>query len=390
MIRKDSTRWSKALMPTYGQPTINLVKGKGCVVTDAQGNSYLDMLGGIATNILGHAHPAVTSAVKKQISTLGHVSNFYMHPNVLKLAEKLQDLTGDKGAKVFFCNSGAEANEAALKLSRRTNRSQIVATEGSFHGRTMGALSLTGQPAKRDPFKPLLSGIKHLPFGDVAAMRRAVTTRTAMVILEPIQGEAGVITPPARYLRQVREICDATGTIMAIDAVQTGMGRTGEWFGYEHEGIRPDVITIAKGLGGGLPLGAMIALGDYADLFKPGDHGTTFGGNPVACASGLAVIDYIEKKDLLSKVSRDETFLKESLATLSGVKLVRGRGLLLGIVLKRKIAFEVRDRLEDAGILVNAPSSSVIRIAPALNISQRELKQFLLIFSVVLRKAHHG
>jgi acetylornithine/N-succinyldiaminopimelate aminotransferase len=380
------TRWENSLQSNYGVPRLTLVSGKGAVVTDSDGNDYLDLLGGIATNILGHAHPAITSAVSKQISTLGHVSNFYIHPGVVALAEKLQSLTGDSGARVFFCNSGAEANEAALKLSRKTGRKRIVATQGSFHGRTMGALSLTGQPSKRDPFKPLLPGITHVPFGDLEVMKRKVNRRTAMVILEPILGEAGVIMPPAGYLKGIREICDRTGALMVVDCVQTGMGRTGEWFGYEYEGITPDVITLAKGLGGGLPLGAMIALGRTSRLFQPGDHGSTFGGNPVACASALAAIDVIQKKSLKGY----EAIIKSELSKLSGVREIRGQGLLLGIVLETENAAAVRDLLLSAGILVNAPSASVIRIAPSLTITEREVRKFVSIFTKVLKEDSHG
>jgi acetylornithine/N-succinyldiaminopimelate aminotransferase len=289
-------QWKNSLQANYATPTIELVSGKGAVVTDSKGVEYLDFLAGIATNVLGHAHPAVVKAVTKQISTLGHVSNFYAHPNVMELAEKLIEMTGEKSARVFFCNSGAEANEAALKLSRKTGRTRIVATHGSFHGRTMGALSLTGQSEKRDPFKPLIKDITHVPYGDMGAMLKKVSKKTAMVIVEPIMGEAGVIVPPHGYLQALRELCDETGTLLVFDCVQTGMGRTGDWFGYEYSGIRPDVITLAKGLGGGLPLGAMIALGDAASLFAPGDHGSTFGGNPVTTAAGLAVIKTIESK----------------------------------------------------------------------------------------------
>jgi acetylornithine/N-succinyldiaminopimelate aminotransferase len=384
------TRWENSLQSNYGVPRLTLVSGKGAVVTDSDGNDYLDLLGGIATNILGHAHPAITSAVSKQISTLGHVSNFYIHPGVVAVAEKLQSLTGDSGARVFFCNSGAEANEAALKLSRKTGRKRIVATQGSFHGRTMGALSLTGQPSKRDPFKPLLPGITHVPFGDLEVMKRKVNRRTAMVILEPILGEAGVIMPPAGYLKGIREICDRTGALMVVDCVQTGMGRTGEWFGYEYEGITPDVITLAKGLGGGLPLGAMIALGRTSRLFQPGDHGSTFGGNPVACASALAAIDVIQKKSLLVKVKGYEAIIKSELSKLSGVREIRGQGLLLGIVLETENAAAVRDLLLSAGILVNAPSASVIRIAPSLTITEREVRKFVSIFTKVLKEDSHG
>ena len=381
-----ASRWENSIQSNYGVPHLTLVSGKGVVVTDSEGNDFLDLLGGIATNILGHAHPAITSAVSKQISTLGHVSNFYMHPGVVALAEKLQSLTGDPGARVFFCNSGAEANEAALKLSRKTGRKRIVATQGSFHGRTMGALSLTGQPAKRDPFKPLLPGIRHVPFGDLDAMKRKVSRKTAMVIVEPILGEAGVIMPPAGYLKGIREVCDRTGALMVVDCVQTGMGRTGAWFGYEYEGIIPDAITLAKGLGGGLPLGAMLALGRTAKLFQPGDHGSTFGGNPVACASALAAIGVIEKKSLLIKAKGYEARLKGELSKLPGVQEVRGQGLLLGIVLSGENATQLLDSLLRAGVLVNAPSASVIRIAPALTITEKEINKFISIFTPDLRQ----
>lgn len=378
------------MQSNYGVPQLTLVSGKGSIVKDSDGNEYLDFLGGIATNILGHAHPAIIAAVSKQISTLGHVSNFYIHPGVVALAENLQSMTGDSGSRVFFCNSGAEANEAALKLSRKTGRKRIVATQGAFHGRTMGALSLTGQPAKRDPFKPLLPGISHVPFGDLEAMKRKINRKTAMVIVEPILGEAGVVMPPIGYLKGIREICDRTGALMVLDCVQTGMGRTGEWFGYEYEGIVPDVITLAKGLGGGLPLGAMIALGRTSHLFAPGDHGSTFGGNPVACASALAAIDVIEKKSLLKKAQIHEGLIKSELTKLPGVIEVRGQGLLLGIVLAEENSSEVKDALLRAGVLVNSPSPSVIRIAPALTVTGKEVGKFISIFSKVLKENSHG
>lgn len=373
--------WNKSLQSNYGTPTIELVSGKGAVVKDAKGASYLDFLAGIATSVLGHAHPAVVKAVSRQIATLGHVSNFYAHPNVLELSAKLAAMTGDKSARVFFCNSGAEANEAALKLSRKTGRTRIVATKEAFHGRTMGALSLTGQPAKRDPFKPLIKGITHVPYGDMGAMLRKVNRKTAMVIVEPIMGEAGVIVPPHGYLQALRELCDETGALLVFDCVQTGMGRTGDWFGYEYSEIKPDVITLAKGLGGGLPLGAMIALGEAADLFKPGDHGSTFGGNPVATAAGLAVIDTIEKKDLLKRVAQVGTDLMAEIALIEGVKNVRGAGLLIGVEFSEPIAKEVAKRCEKNGLLVNGNSETVIRLAPPLIITDVEIKKFLKIFS---------
>jgi len=377
-------RWKSSVQNNYGTPSIALVKGKGLVVTDADGKQYLDFLGGIATNILGHAHPAIIKAVTKQVSTLSHVSNFYVHPQAVELAEELAAMTSDKSAKVFFCQSGAEANEAALKLSRRTGKVRIVAAQGAFHGRTMGALSMTGQPAKREPFLPLVKGVKHVPFGDIEAMRKAITKKTAMVILEPIMGEAGVIVPPADYLREVRALCDAKGALLVIDAVQTGMGRTGDWFGYEYSGITPDVITLAKGLGGGLPLGAMIALGKAADLFQPGDHGSTFGGNPVTTAAGLAAIKFMESQKILKKVEKQGVYLMTELAVIPGVAEVRGAGLLLGIELETKKASDVALALQNEGVLVNAANPTTIRIAPALIVTDAQLKKFVSIFKKVM------
>ena len=380
-------RWDSSLQNNYGKPSIALVQGKGIVVTDADGNTYLDFLGGIATSILGHAHPAIVKAVTKQISTLSHVSNFYAHPNAIELAEKLAAMTGDKSAKVFFCQSGAEANEAALKLSRRTGKVRVVAAQGAFHGRTMGALSLTGQPSKREPFLPLIKGVKHVPFGDIDAMRKAISKKTAMVIIEPIMGEAGVIVPPSDYLQQLRQLCDKNGSLLVIDAVQTGMGRTGDWFGHEYSGITPDVITLAKGLGGGLPLGAMIALGKAADLFHAGDHGSTFGGNPVTTAAGLAAIEYIETKDILQKVEKQGAHLMQELALIPGVKEVRGAGLLLGIELESLKASDVSDAMRDAGILVNAANATTIRIAPALIVTDAQINKFISTFRKVITDA---
>ncbi|CAB4886984.1 unannotated protein [freshwater metagenome] len=374
-------QWDQSLQANYGSPTLELVSGKGAVVTDIKGNEYLDFLAGIATNVLGHAHPAVVKAVTKQISTLGHVSNFYAHPNVMALAAKLISMTEDKNARVFFCNSGAEANEAALKLSRKTGRTRIVATKDSFHGRTMGALSLTGQPGKRDPFKPLIKGITHVPYGDMGAMLKKVSKKTAMVIVEPIMGEAGVIVPPHGYLQALRELCDETGALLVFDCVQTGMGRTGDWFGYEYSGIKPDVITLAKGLGGGLPLGAMIALGDAANLFQPGDHGSTFGGNPVTTAAALAVIETIENKSLLERVSAAGVELMAELALIDGVKSVRGAGFLIGIEFSEPIAKIVAAQCQKSGVLVNGNSETVIRIAPPLIVTDREIARFIKIFA---------
>ena len=374
----------------YGIPTITLKSGKGLVVTDTSGKKYLDFLGGIATNVLGHAHPVIVRAVSKQVATLGHVSNFYSHPSGIALAAKLQQMTGDNTARVFFCNSGAEANEAALKLSRKTGRSKIVATTGSFHGRTMGALSLTGQPSKRNPFKPLLKGVKHVTFGDIAEMRKAVSKKTAMVIVEPIMGEAGVIVPPFGYLKELRDICNQHGVLLVFDCVQTGVGRTGTWFGYEEEKIRPDVITLAKGLGGGLPLGAMITLGSNVPKFAAGDHGTTFGGNPVAAAAGLAAIEFISKNRLMPAAKSFEKRLKIKLGAIRGVTEVRGRGLLLGIALDGGYAKALAAKLSDRGILVNAPNEETIRIAPALIVTKVQIDKFITVFKDCIQEVDHG
>jgi len=387
---KNQERWHVAMQNNYGIPPITLVKGRGAEVWDDNGKRYLDFLGGIATNILGHAHPAIVKAVTEQIGKLGHVSNLYSHKQGIELAEKLQDLVNDSSARIFFCNSGAEANEAAIKISRLTGRREIIAATGGFHGRTTGALSITGQDAKRTPFEPLLSGVKFVEFGDALAMRKAVSKKTAMVIIEAIQGENGVVVPEAGYLRKVRALCDQNGALLVIDAVQTGMGRTGEWFGYESEGIKPDIITLAKGLGGGLPLGAMITLGDRSPAFKPGEHGSTFGGNPVSCAAANAAIDFIVKKDVLKKVATSGKYLKVMLAKVPGVAQVRGRGLLLGIVLDANVATAVAARAMSNGLLINAPSRNVIRIAPPLIVSKKELSEFVKVFARTLNEVLNG
>ena len=377
-------------MTNYGTPSRTFVSGKGCVLKDDQGKAYLDFLAGIATNVLGHGHPAVVKAVTKQVSTLAHVSNFFAHPQGLRLASRLQEMTGDSQSRVFFCNSGAEANEAALKISRRTGRSRIVAAQGSFHGRTMGALSMTGQPSKREPFAPLLKGITHVPYGDLSAMSRAVSKKTAMIIVEPIMGEAGVITPEDGYLAGLREICDRVGALLVFDCVQTGIGRTGQWFGFEHEKVQPDVVTLAKGLGGGLPLGATIAYGRAAELLQPGDHGTTFGGNPIACAAANAVLDVIESKKLMKSARVFEKKIKKSLSAVPGVSEVRGRGMLIGIELRTPIAKKVAASMLEAGVIVNAANDQTIRIAPPLIVTTPQIEKFISIFKKVMKEAEHG
>jgi acetylornithine aminotransferase len=388
---KDSLKkWNSVMQSNYGTPSISLSKGKGIEVWDLDGVKYLDFLGGIATNLLGHNHPAIVAAVSKQIRQLSHVSNFYAHPVALELAEKLQEMTADKSARVFFCNSGAEANEAAIKIARLHRGRRIVAATGAFHGRTMGALSLTGQSSKRDAFKPLLPGVKHVKYGDIKALRRAVNKRTSMVILEPIMGEAGVVTPPNGYLKAARQICDANGALLAIDAVQTGMGRCGSWFGYEDEGIRPDLITIAKGLGGGLPLAAMITLGKTSDLFKAGSHGSTFGGNPVAAAAAIAVIDEIEKKKYLALNTVKGALIRNLISPIIGVEQVRGKGLLIGICVKENRAKQIAADMQSRGFLVNAASDDVIRIAPAYVVSERQIMSFVSAFNSSCEEIYRG
>ena len=383
-MKSVEQRWESVFQRSYGSPKLNIIKGKGAYLIDENGKRYLDFIGGIATNVLGHTHPVFVKAIKEQSNQVAHVSNLYANPTSLNLAEKLIQLTDAPDARVFFCNSGTEANEAAIKLSRKTGRTRIVSTIGAFHGRTIGALSITGQTEKRKPFLPLLDKVKYVPFGDIEAMRKTITKKTAMVIVEPIQGENGVIVPPAGYLKAIRQICDSTGALFVIDAIQTGMGRTGFWFGFEHEEITPDVITLAKGLGGGLPLGAMIAIGSAAELFKPGEHGSTFGGNPISCAAGLAAINEIEKRSLNEKALELGEFLKSELLNIEGVSEVRGRGLLLGIGLEKPWAKEIANYLLAKGVLVNSPNENTIRIAPPLIITKKEASKFVKVFSEVM------
>ena len=377
-------RWRHAMMDNYGTPELALVRGEGTVVWDEAGRSYLDMLGGIAVNALGHAHPAVVGAVSRQIATLGHVSNLYVAEPPVALAELLLALAGRPG-RVFFCNSGAEANETAFKLSRRTGRTHVVAAEGAFHGRTMGALALTGQPGKADPFRPLPGDVTHVPFGSVAALRDAVTDATAMVILEPIQGEQGVVVPPTGYLGAAREIATRHGALLVLDEVQTGVGRTGHWFAHQAEGVEPDVMTLAKGLGGGLPIGACMAFGPAADLLGPGSHASTFGGNPVSCAAALAVLGTISAEGLLDHVKRIGERLRRGIEGMRHplVAQVRGAGLLLGIVLNQPVSAAVTDALRDAGFLVNPIKPDVVRLAPPLVLSVEQVEAFLAALSTV-------
>lgn len=378
-------KWDDVFMANYGTPALTLVSGVGNKVKDTHGNEYLDFLGGIATNILGHAHPAITAAVTRQLSELTHVSNFYAHPQGLMLAEELQNLVGQSSARTFFCNSGAEANEAALKISRLTGRKKIVAFSNSFHGRTMGALSMTGQPSKRDPFKPLIPKISFLPYGDIKALKRGITQRTAMVIVEPIQGEAGVIVPPPGFLPALRDRCDATGALLAVDEVQTGMGRTGSWFAYQQAGVTPDIITLAKGLGGGLPLGATIGIGRAAALLQAGSHGSTFGGSPTSVAAARAAIAVIKQEQILERVTQLGAHVIAQASAIPGVREARGAGLLIGIELLNADAKVVQKKLEERGILVNAANPKTIRIAPALVTNSDDVERFLAALNSVLK-----
>ncbi|MFE9173730.1 acetylornithine transaminase [Streptomyces kebangsaanensis] len=374
-----TARWQGALMNNYGTPRLPLVRGEGARLWDADGNEYLDFVGGIAVNALGHAHPAVVEAVGRQIASLGHVSNLFVAEPPVALAERLLQLFGRDG-RVFFCNSGAEANEGAFKIGRLTGRRHMVATEGGFHGRTMGALALTGQPGKQEPFLPLPGEVTHVPYGDAQALAAAVTEDTALVVIEPIQGENGVVVPPPGYLKAARAITAATGALLVLDEVQTGIGRTGHWFEYQaHDGVLPDVVTLAKGLGGGLPLGATVAFGRAAGLLQPGQHGTTFGGNPVACAAGLAVLDTIAGEGLLENVKRQSEKLREGIESLGHPLTghVRGAGLLLGIVLTEPRAPQVQQAAQDAGFLVNVPAPDVVRLMPPLNLGDDAVDAFL-------------
>ncbi|TQF65482.1 acetylornithine transaminase [Rhodococcus spelaei] len=384
-------RWSHSLMNTYGVPRVALVRGEGAVVTDADGKQYLDLLAGIAVNILGHAHPAIVDAVTAQLSTLGHTSNLYATEPPIALAEQLLAHLGgsDVTGRVFLCNSGTEANEAAFKLARLTGRRKIIAAERAFHGRTMGALALTGQPDKRAPFEPMPAGVEHVPYGDIAALDAAVDSDTAAVFLEPIMGEAGVVVPPAGYLAEARRITAERGALLILDEVQTGIGRTGWFYAHQAVGIVPDVITLAKGLGGGMPIGACVATGAAADLLSPGKHGTTFGGNPVSAAAALAVLRTVTDLDLISHADSLGKHLIEEIEGLRHplVDHVRGAGLLLGIVLTSDLAPGVEAAAREAGYLVNAAQPGVIRLAPPLILTEAQADGFVAALPAILDTA---
>ena len=386
-------RFEAAFMANYGTPPIALTRGEGVRVWDADGREYLDCIAGIAVSVLGHAHPAVIEAVTQQIADIGHTSNLVLNLPALSLGERLRDLLG-ADTRVFLCNSGSEANEAALKIVRRYwegQRSQLVAAEGGFHGRTLGALSITGQPTKRAPFTPLVPDVTFVPYGDLPALRAAVTTQTAAVFLEPVQGEAGIIPAPAGYLAAAREACDASGALLVLDEIQGAMGRTGQWFSHQTlaPGVRPDLVTMAKGLGGGLPIGACLARGAAASVLRPGDHGSTFGGNPVACAAALAVLATIEREDLCGNARRMGERLAAGIGALDSPLLagVRGAGLWQAVLLTAPVAGAVEAAARTAGLLINAVQPAALRIAPALLIGPDHVDAAVSALGQALREA---
>ncbi|GAS90378.1 acetylornithine transaminase [Mycolicibacterium brisbanense] len=378
-------RWEAVMMNNYGTPPLALASGDGAVVTDTDGKQYLDLLGGIAVNLLGHRHPAVIEAVTAQLNTLGHTSNLYATEPGIALAEALVGHLGAP-ARAFFCNSGTEANEVAFKITRLTGKTNIVAAQGAFHGRTMGSLALTGQPTKQAPFEPLPGNVTHVPYGDVDALAAAVDATTAAVFLEPIMGEGGVVVPPAGYLVAAREITAKHGALLVLDEVQTGVGRTGAFFAHQHDGITPDVVTLAKGLGGGLPIGACLAVGAAGDLLTPGLHGSTFGGNPVCTAAALGVLRALSDGDLIARAGVLGKTIGHGIEELSHplVDHVRGKGLLQGIVLTAPSAKAVESAAREAGFLVNAAAADVIRLAPPLIITEDQINQFLTALPAVL------
>jgi acetylornithine aminotransferase len=388
-------RYTSALMNTFGPPKLVLTRGEGAHVWDENGTEYLDLLGGIAVNSLGHNHPALVEAVTEQLRTLGHISNFFASEPQVRLAEKLLALLSSSGepvetGRVFFANSGAEANEAALKLTRRTGRTHLVAAEGGFHGRTMGALALTSKEAYREPFEPLPGDVTFVPYGDADALAAAVTDRTAAIVLEPIQGEAGVEVPPDGYLRAARDIATEHGALLWLDEVQTGVGRTGRWFAHETSAVTADIVTLAKGLGGGFPIGACIGLGPAATLFEPGNHGTTFGGNPVACAAALSVIATIESDALLEHVTVLGRKLRDGLAADPRVTEVRGEGLLIGLDLASDASADVTAAALRRGFIINNPTPGRIRLAPPLVLTDDDAAAFLAAWPAILDDAMGG
>ncbi|WP_298758137.1 acetylornithine transaminase [uncultured Nocardioides sp.] len=379
-------------MNTFGPPKLALVRGEGTHVWDADGKEYVDLLAGIAVNSLGHGHPALVGAITEQLQTLGHVSNFFTTGPQVELAEALLRLldggvAAQGGGKVFFTNSGAEANEGAFKLTRRTGRTHVVVAEGGFHGRTMGALALTSKAAYREPFEPLPGEVTFVPYGDADALAAAVTDDTAAICLEPIQGEAGVVVAPDGYLAAARRVADEHGALLWFDEVQSGIGRTGDWFAHLRHEVVPDVVTLAKGLGGGFPIGAVVGLGRAADLLQPGNHGTTFGGNPVACAAALAVLRTIEADGLLEHVRVLGERIRDGLATDPRVTEVRGEGLLIGLDLVSESAAAVVQAAQDAGFIINMTTPQRIRLAPPLVLTDDDAASFLQAWPGILDAA---
>lgn len=384
-------RYAHALIPVFGTPQLVLDRGDGAWVWDTDGRRYLDLVGGIAVNALGHNHPALVAAVSKQVAEMAHISNFYTSRVQIELAERVLAISGaPEGSGVFFANSGAEAVEGAVKLSRRTGRTGLVAAVGAFHGRTTGALALTHKAAYRQPFAPLIPDVTHVPYNDVDALRAAVTAQTAAVVLEPVQGEAGAIVADPAYLRAAREITTAAGALLVIDEVQTGIGRTGDWFGFQESGIVPDAVTLAKGLGGGLPIGALVTFGsDVTGLLTAGQHGSTFSGNPLVAAAGLSVLSTIESDDLLSHVSEMGEHLVDAVAALDHPDIagVRGRGLLRAIVLRSDLSAGVAAAARDAGFLVNPVAPNAVRLVPPLIVTRDELDLFVTALPTLIAKA---
>jgi acetylornithine/N-succinyldiaminopimelate aminotransferase len=383
-------RFEAAMMPNYGTPPLALARGEGCRVWDADGNQYLDLIAGIAVSALGHAHPAIVDAVSSQVKTIAHTSNLFVHAPGVALAERLLGLLR-ADARVFFCNSGAEANEAAIKLVRRRQGTDkpVVAAIGSFHGRTMGSLSITGKESIRKPFGPFGLDVRWIPYGDEAALAKAVDKEVAAVFLEPTLGEGGVVPPPAGYLRAVRQACDDAGALLVLDEIQSGIGRTGAWFAHQREGIVPDVLTLAKGLGGGLPIAACVGFGAAGTALIRGDHGSTFGGNPIACAAALAVIDTIESQDILANVETVGDVLSSGIEQIKHplLKGVRGSGLWLAAVLTADKAPAIAQAAQAAGFLVNAVQPDAVRLAPPLILTQAEAGEFLAAFPAILDAA---
>ena len=383
-------RYVDAVMGTYGPPRLVLSHGRGSYVWDVDGRRYLDLLAGIAVNALGHAHPAVVAALADQAGRLSHVSNFFATEPQIALAERLIALTGADHGKVFFTNSGAEANEAAFKLTRRTGRRKVVAAQGGFHGRTMGALALTSKPAYREPFEPLPGEVTFVPYGDVAALEAAVDADTAAVLLEPIQGEAGVVVPPDGYLAAARVAADRAGALLWFDEVQTGVGRTGNWFAYQGESVPvlPDVVTLAKGLGAGFPIGACLGLGAAGELFGPGHHGSTFGGNPLGAAVALTVLDVIEIDRLREQARLVGRRLRTELSRLNGVTAVRGRGLLVAADVQPGQAKAAAAAALHGGVIVNDCTPDTLRFAPPLILDDHDVEHAVPVLAAALAADH--